>query len=66
MEKFSPVQFAREVRQEAAKVTWPSRKETIVTTGMVFLMVLLTALFFFFADQALSFLVRNIILGHGG
>ena len=39
MAKTSPAQFIREVRQETAKVTWPSRKETAVTTVMVFIMV---------------------------
>ncbi len=56
--------FIREVRQEAAKVTWPSRKETLITTAMVFAMSILAALFFFFVDQILSFGVR-IILGLG-
>ena len=65
MEKISPLEFAREVRQETAKVTWPTRKETAVTTGMVLVMVLLTAVFFFFADQVLSWAVR-LIVGHGG
>lgn len=65
MAKTSPGEFIQQVRQEIAKVTWPSRKETTVTTGMVFLMVVLIALFFFFVDQILSFGVR-MILGFGG
>ncbi len=65
MAKTSPGEFIQQVRQEVAKVTWPSRKETTVTTGMVFLMVVLIALFFFFVDQILSFGVR-VILGFGG
>jgi preprotein translocase subunit SecE len=64
MEKTSPMQFAREVRQETQKVTWPTRKETAVTTGMVLVMVLLAAGFFFLADQLLSLGIRQI-LGHG-
>jgi len=64
MEKINPAKFAHEVRQEAAKVTWPSRKETVVTTGMVFVMVVLAAAFFFVADQLLSFGVK-LILGAG-
>ncbi len=64
MEKTSPLQFAREVRQEASKVTWPTRKETAVTTGMVLVMVLLAAGFFFLADQVLSLGVR-FVLGQG-
>ncbi len=65
MAKITPAKFFREVRQEAAKVTWPTRKETAVSTAMVFLMVVLAALFFFFVDQLLSFGVRQI-LGFGG
>jgi preprotein translocase subunit SecE len=62
--KVSPGQFIREVRQEAAKVTWPSRKETLVTTAMVFAMSVLAAVFFFFVDWVLSFGVR-LIFGLG-
>lgn len=61
MAKSNPGQFVREVRQEVSKVTWPTRKETMITTLMVFIMALLTALFFFFADQILSWVVRLII-----
>lgn len=60
----NPAQFLRQVRQEASKVTWPSRKETWVASVMVFIMVALTAVFFFFVDQALAFAVR-LILGLG-
>ena len=65
MAKINPGQFVREVRQEVSKVTWPTRKETAVTTGMVFLMVVLAAVFFFLVDQILAFGVRQI-LGLGG
>ena len=65
MVKFNPGQFVREVRQEASKVTWPTRKETGVTTAMVFLMVFLASIFFLLVDQILSFGVRQI-LGLGG
>jgi preprotein translocase subunit SecE len=65
MAKINPGQFVREVRQEVSKVTWPTRKETAITTGMVFLMVVLAALFFFMIDQILAFGVRQI-LGLGG
>ena len=60
----SPVEFLRQVRQEVGKVTWPTRKETSVTTGMVMLMVVATALFFFLVDFALGHLVR-LVLGIG-
>jgi len=65
MAKVSPGEFVRQVRQEVAKVTWPTRKETTVTTGMVFVMVFLAAVFFFIVDQILSLGVRAI-LGLGG
>ena len=65
MARTSPGAFIRQVRQEAAKVTWPSRKETGVSTAMVFVMVTLAALFFFVVDQALAWVVR-VVLGFGG
>ena len=58
-------EFIRQVRQETSKVTWPTRKETAVTTVMVFIMVLCAALFFLFVDQILSWGVR-LVLGLGG
>ncbi len=65
MAKTSPAQFVREVRQELAKVTWPSRRELTITTISVFVMASLAALFFFLVDQLLAWLVR-LILGIGG
>ena len=65
MAKSNPVQFVREVRSETSKVTWPTRRETIVTTGMVFIMVVMAAVFFFLADQVLSYGV-SFVLGLGG
>ncbi|WP_119169119.1 preprotein translocase subunit SecE [Algihabitans albus] len=65
MAKVNPGQFIREVRQEVSKVTWPTRKETTVTTIMVFIFVFLAAIFFFVVDQALSWVVR-LVLGFGG
>ena len=58
----APAQFVREVRAEVAKVTWPSRKETLVTTGLVFAMAAAAAVFFFFVDQ-LSGLGVRILFG---
>ncbi|MBI1776935.1 MAG: preprotein translocase subunit SecE [Proteobacteria bacterium] len=63
--KISPIEFFRQVRQEVSKVTWPSRKETTVTTSMVFLMVVILAVFFLVVDQAASLFVRTI-LSFGG
>lgn len=65
MAKISPAEFVKQVRQESAKVTWPTRKETAITTAMVFLMVFLAAIFFFVVDQVLSWGVR-FFLGLGG
>lgn len=62
MAKISPGQYVREVRQEISKVTWPTRKETVVTTIAVFIMVTLAAIFFLIIDQILAWLV-SIILG---
>ena len=65
MAKVNPGQFMREVRQEGRKVTWPTRKETTVTTIMVFIMVFFAAIFFFLADQLLNVGIRAL-LGFGG
>ena len=65
MGKINPAQFMREVRQEVNKVTWPTRKETGVTTAMVFLMSVCAALFFLLADKVISWLVQ-LIFGIGG
>ncbi|OHC74592.1 MAG: preprotein translocase subunit SecE [Rhodospirillales bacterium RIFCSPLOWO2_12_FULL_58_28] len=64
MTKTSPARFIQEVRQEAAKVTWPTRKETSLSTVMVFIMVIMTALFFFVVDQVMASGVR-LIFGLG-
>ncbi len=61
----NPFQFLQEVRAEAGKVTWPTRRETLITTGLVILMVLFAALFFVAVDQALRFFVTLILsIGH--
>jgi preprotein translocase subunit SecE len=61
----NPLQFLQEVRQEASKVTWPSRRETLITTALVLLMVVLAALFFLAVDQVLRLMVHLILsLGH--
>jgi len=55
-----PAKFVRVVRAEVAKVTWPSRRETMVTTGLVFLMVAIAAIFFFAVDQVIGMAVRML------
>ena len=61
---FEPLKFAREVRIEVTKVTWPSRKETMVTTGLVILMAAVTSIFFFVVDQVIGLSVRAIFGAH--
>jgi preprotein translocase, SecE subunit, bacterial len=61
MAKTNPFEFLQQVRAEGAKVTWPTRKETMITTGMVFVMVTLACLFFFFADTIIQFVVGTIL-----
>ena len=56
MARTSPAKFIQEVRQETSKVTWPSRRETVTTTAMVFLMVVVVSLFLSLVDW---------IIGHG-
>jgi preprotein translocase subunit SecE len=65
MPKFNLFKFMQEVRVEASKVTWPSRRETAITTGMVFVMVAVASIFFLFADMVMRNLV-SLVLGVGG
>jgi len=65
MAKTNPAQFIREVRQEVRKVTWPSRKETTITTIMVFVMVTLASIFLTGVDWIFAELVQ-VVLGIGG
>jgi preprotein translocase subunit SecE len=61
MAKTNLAQFVREVRQETARVTWPTRKETGITTGMVFLMVIAAAIFFLVVDQLLAIGIQFLL-----
>jgi preprotein translocase subunit SecE len=58
---FNPVQFLREVRAEARKVTWTSWRETWITSVMVAIMVVMTAVFFFGVDLLLNAGMRAIL-----
>jgi len=64
MANFGPLQYFREVKQEAKKVSWPSRKETIASTIAVFVMVILASIYMYVGDQILAYLV-SLILGIG-
>jgi len=60
----SPLEFLQEVRAEARKVTWPTRRETVITTIMVLVMVLVASLFFLAVDQSIH-LILSLVLGIG-
>jgi preprotein translocase subunit SecE len=60
----SPLKFLQEVRSESQKVTWPSRRETMMTTMMVVLMAVFASIFFLLSDQIISRLV-GFILSYG-
>ncbi|EJW10423.1 Preprotein translocase subunit SecE [Rhodovulum sp. PH10] len=64
MAKVSPFKFLQEVRAETDKVTWPSRRETAITTLMVFVMSAAAAVFFLLADQVIRYGV-TLVLGIG-
>lgn len=59
--KPGPFEFIRQVKSETKKVTWPSRKETTVSTIMVFIMVTLAAIFLFLTDQIVATIIRWIL-----
>jgi preprotein translocase subunit SecE len=61
----NPFTFLQDVRAEASKVTWPSRRETLITTGLVIAMVLAASLFFVAVDQGLRLIVGFVLnIGH--
>ena len=62
--KTNPFTFLQQVRAETAKVTWPSRRETMISTAMVVVMAFVAAIFFFLADALMGYGVE-LILGVG-
>jgi preprotein translocase subunit SecE len=63
----NPFEFLQQVRSETSKVVWPSRRETLITTGMVMLMVVFTSVFFLVVDEGLRVAVTLALgLGRGG
>ncbi|MGL4495369.1 MAG: preprotein translocase subunit SecE [Beijerinckiaceae bacterium] len=64
MAKFNLFGFLQEVRSEGQKVTWPTRRETLITTGLVFLMAIVSSIFFFFVDSIIRW-VLALVLGIG-
>jgi preprotein translocase subunit SecE len=61
MAKASPIEFARQVRAEIKKITWPTKQETTVSTIAVFIMVVIAAIFLFVADQVMALGVQTIL-----
>jgi preprotein translocase subunit SecE len=57
----NPFEFLQDVRAEAGKVTWPTRRETLITTGIVIVMVIVASLFFVAVDQALRLSIKFIL-----
>ncbi len=60
MAKTNPFEFLQQVRSEGAKVTWPTRKETMITTGLVLALSVVAALFFLVVDQLIQLVMRTV------
>ena len=58
MKNFKPARFFKEVKQEGNKIVWPTRKETLITTAMVFVMVIIFSIFFLIVDNIISWAIR--------
>ncbi len=65
MARTNPVQFIQQTRAEIAKVVWPTRREVLLTTIMVFLMAMLTAVFFSLIDMAIRFGMQTVFTYFG-
>ncbi|WP_166417986.1 preprotein translocase subunit SecE [Cochlodiniinecator piscidefendens] len=61
MAKTNPAQFVQQVRAEASKIVWPTRREVLLTTAMVFVMAALTAIFFSLVDLIIRFGLETIL-----
>ena len=65
MAKTNPAQFVRQVRQEINRITWATKRETMLASMSVFVMALIASVFFFLVDLLLSNIVQTL-LGFGG
>jgi preprotein translocase subunit SecE len=63
MARTNPFEFLQQVREEGNKITWPSRRETLITTIMVMIMVALAAGFFLVADAVLRWGIEKVLFG---
>lgn len=61
MATLNPLQFVQEVRAQVSKVVWPSRREVLITSAMVFIMAMITAIFFFFVDWVIRLGLQGIL-----
>ncbi len=61
MARTNPFEFLQQVREEAAKVTWPTRRETMISTVMVFIMVAIAAVFFLAVDAVINMGVQWVL-----
>jgi preprotein translocase subunit SecE len=61
MARTNPIQFIQQVRAEVSKVVWPTRREVLLTTVMVFILAALTALFFSLVDMTIQFGLRSVL-----
>ncbi|MFZ4761589.1 MAG: preprotein translocase subunit SecE [Alphaproteobacteria bacterium] len=61
MSKVSPVEFSQQVRREIKRISWPTRREAMMTTVMVFVMVTVMSIFLFLADQVIAWLIRLML-----
>jgi len=59
--KTSPALFVRQVRQELSKITWPTKRDTLLSAGVVLVLIILFSLFFLMTDQIISWLIKKII-----
>ncbi len=57
----NPLQFIQQVRAEVSKVVWPQRREVLLTTGMVFVMATITAIFFFIVDLIIKTGLQGVL-----
>ena len=57
----NPIQFVQQVRSEVSKVVWPTRREVVITSIMVFIMAMLTAVFFFFVDWLIRLGLQGLL-----
>ncbi len=65
MANTNPIQFVQQVRAEVSKVVWPSRREVLITSVMVFCMALLTAIFFFLVDWLIRLGLQGVLESFG-